>query len=604
MATIYFTTNADSGDGSLRAACASAASGDTISPDPNVAWNTKTIEIALASRLTVNKALTFDGGAYRVRLNGQGACMCVNPGGYAIGFRKFDLVGGYNTSGGGCLHLSLSATNVTLEQCLLAGGYSGNYGGCVYLFSGTVVMRDCVVTGGRANNANGGGGVRVHSNARSFSATRCTLSGNLGNDLSASSSDSDNIELVDTIVSSGRGSTTQTRAANAGFAAPPPSSIAADDWTCELWTSFDLRLAPNSPLLTGAQSVGEDGANVDLLGNPRRREGAIGAYEGSWLVVKSGETKTLNESVTVDRVELGSGSAVAIEGTDGADVVLTVALGGEASNAAFTSQSRGYLAANTSLDLGSASFEGVVLQRLGARIVSFGATAVSPTLTSLEWDVPDPTQSVLLERQVGNAWETLCVGASGGSYETAARSGRTRYRAFDGFAFHYDDAWTFSGVQFKAVYLCASAEAAAKNWEAIVQTVGSTAQISPGQSVTILARIYDAFDADAALLNDGNNITSVKYSCYYRSNGLFDETETPVEGHENVDAGTECVLEAPQTSDAWTIDDAGYNFVLTPNTSVHELFTRPGCYRIKTTIRLAEGNPIVFYAPIEVVDRE
>ena len=48
MSVIYFTNNADNGDGSLRAAIASAQPGDVIRPDETVFERGSTIEIALA----------------------------------------------------------------------------------------------------------------------------------------------------------------------------------------------------------------------------------------------------------------------------------------------------------------------------------------------------------------------------------------------------------------------------------------------------------------------------------------------------------------------------------------------------------------------------
>ena len=62
-------------------------------------------------------------------------------------------------------------------------------------------------------------------------------------------------------------------------------------------------------------------------------------------------------------------------------------------------------------------------------------------------------------------------------------------------------------------------------------------------------------------------------------------------------------MEALQTSDAWTRDDVGYNFVLTPDVREYPLFRQEGRYQIKVEIRLAQGNPIVFYAPVTVVAR-
>ena len=62
MSIIYFTNNADKGDGSLCAAIMSAKDGDVIRPDESVFERGSTIEILLASTLTIDKTLTLDGG--------------------------------------------------------------------------------------------------------------------------------------------------------------------------------------------------------------------------------------------------------------------------------------------------------------------------------------------------------------------------------------------------------------------------------------------------------------------------------------------------------------------------------------------------------------
>ena len=55
MAILYFSNNADSGTGSLRATIASAQPGDVIRPDETVFERGAMIEIALASMLTIDK---------------------------------------------------------------------------------------------------------------------------------------------------------------------------------------------------------------------------------------------------------------------------------------------------------------------------------------------------------------------------------------------------------------------------------------------------------------------------------------------------------------------------------------------------------------------
>ena len=61
MATIYFTSNADSGSGTLRAALNSAEAGDVIMPDPEV-FTSGPVEIALSSSLITQVDITIDGG--------------------------------------------------------------------------------------------------------------------------------------------------------------------------------------------------------------------------------------------------------------------------------------------------------------------------------------------------------------------------------------------------------------------------------------------------------------------------------------------------------------------------------------------------------------
>ncbi len=595
MAIVYFRTNADSGDGSLRAAYAAAAPGDAIMPDPAVDWGTETIVITLAAKLSLSKSATFDGGAFRVRLDAQSGCGCIENGaGSTVAFRRFDFVRGHNPSGGGCYHSSASASKATFTQCLFAGGYSGNYGGAIYLYGGSVVLRDCVVTGGRSSS--NVGGIRVYTNAKSFTATRCTIVGNAGTDLSLLTSGGAAYSLADNIVGTGSSLVEKRAPSSVGFVQPPPDALDAKDWNAELWRAFDLRLRHDSACLTGSTSVTED--DVDFLGHNRRNGGALGAYEGSWLVLAPGQGERVVGNVRVDRVELADGSRVGFA----PDASLAIVEGGTIGAAEFVADASAYLATSPGVDASCATLVGVTLCEYGACVSAFTATAVSPKQTELRWTSEDATRTVLLEAYRGGGW-TPIGSVAGERFLTRSQSGRTRYRLFDGSTYYYDDAWTFHGVQFRVVSSWATAERPSRHWEAIVQTASTTAKVSPGQSLTILARIFDAFDVDAALLNDGENVTAVRYSCYYNTNNLFEQDFKPVEGHADVAADTSCVLEALQKSDAWTRDDVGYNFVLAPDVREHALFPTPGDYRIKVAIELKQGNPIVFYVPVAVEER-
>lgn len=71
MATVYFTTNADSGVGSLRAAIDIANPGDVITYDDTAFASVDTIVISLSSSLVFQKEVTIDGRAKRIVLAGK-----------------------------------------------------------------------------------------------------------------------------------------------------------------------------------------------------------------------------------------------------------------------------------------------------------------------------------------------------------------------------------------------------------------------------------------------------------------------------------------------------------------------------------------------------
>ena len=68
MSTIYFTNNANSGAGSLRAAVAAAQEGDVITPDPTVFNADELVEITLNTGIETTVGLTLSAGKSRLRL--------------------------------------------------------------------------------------------------------------------------------------------------------------------------------------------------------------------------------------------------------------------------------------------------------------------------------------------------------------------------------------------------------------------------------------------------------------------------------------------------------------------------------------------------------
>lgn len=294
---------------------------------------------------------------------------------------------------------------------------------------------------------------------------------------------------------------------------------------------------------------------------------------------------------------------------DGEDRVLAASGGWLDAGAILSAESRGYLAFGASGTDAGAVFEGVVLCDAGSGVVDFRVAATRPREAEASWRVAEDGAgegTAFVERRDSDGkWcvvvSDLPIAALGATIPIP--SGRSRYRLFDGWEFHYDDAWSFSGVQFSVVTSATPrCETPRVHWEATTQLATTNDQVYLGQGVTILARIYDSFDSTSLLLAKDDRVQEVRYSCRYVSKGLFEETLEPVAGHEDVVAPVESVLEAAQRSDAWTRDDEGYSFALTPDIREYPLFERAGKYVFKITISLKDANPVVFYVNVEAVE--
>ena len=633
MSTIYFTTTANTGNGSLRKAIADAAPGDVVEPDPTVFGAGELVAITTSSYLTVTKSLSLRAGKSRVRLlqtNPQttSAIVLTNDADY-FNLTDFDVVGRLTLSG---------CEENTLTRCRVYGNAVKTHG--VYTQTGkTIVMNDCLVTGwlgrGFHNGANG-----------STTINRSTIAGNVqpifnGSGTTYSATDS----IVDPVCS------------RVGFVAPPPDAL--DDSAALPWEDWDLRLTPTSPYATGATSAADE---YDAEGVARGRdvEGstvyAQGAYElvvadyyqasassesfndpndwttdptrttppesitsgvfyldenavwrdappeGSTLIVAGRRVETFGADLALARLESGRDSTLVFSGEDRV-VRANDARLGTGTTLAASPGSSGYLAVPAGVDVSGATRVGVAVSGLGAGLTSFSAASQRPGRATLSWTAQDGSETVRLERREGaGSWVEVAaaVPGSSGFYEAATPNGRATFRAFDGEVFWTDDAWSSVGVQFRVAAIAVPGERVAQLWKAATTVVATSESVRVGQGVSILAQIVDAFDESALLLADGSNVQSVSYTCYYVSNGLFDETFTPVAGHENVVVNNDCVLEAPQTSDAWTRDEIGYTFALTPDVRTAPLFEKPGEYQIKVVVRLTEGNPVTFYVPISV----
>ena len=312
----------------------------------------------------------------------------------------------------------------------------------------------------------------------------------------------------------------------------------------------------------------------------------------------------------------------------GADRILTIRRGVYISTGATaTSSTRGYLV----LPLGVSSSP-LALTNVIACVSGASATDLAASPSGYTWTAVNPSIPVVLEKRVNGAWTTVAQ-ASGNSYSTALSVGDS-VRLFDGVNFFtatveggsYDFAELYQAIVVSIPLNSDEKEWTANShyittWENVSGTIAldddghewqtitsiisvddMDGKVKPGQAISILSRIYDAFDNTEPLINSGTNIDSVYYTCEKYGKGLYVEEFTPVTGHANVSAGASCVLSQLTTDDAWDVDETGYTFILTPDIRTNPLFTSPGTYRFTITINLASGNPIVFYKEVEVTN--
>lgn len=274
------------------------------------------------------------------------------------------------------------------------------------------------------------------------------------------------------------------------------------------------------------------------------------------------------------------------------------------------STGRGYVTTPVGVDTSKLVIStNVALSSYGGAVSEFKATIERQNFVKLT-GAQTGSAPILLEYQ-NHDGEWVVINSDFHLSETGVeigvpQAGKILYRVFDGDNFFEDYAWSVitSGLQFKVVSSVVGASGANENWQCVYQVVAVDESniVRVGQSITVLARVFDAFDNNTPLLNNGTNITSISYSVEQSTKDVFTPIWKPVEGHTNVDVPTTALLETVEKGDAWTIDVNGYNFVLVPDTRENVLFANIGSYRIVVKITLAEGNPVVFYSYINVVD--
>ncbi len=145
-ATITVTSTADSGTGTLRAALANAANGDTI----DASGVTGTILLTSGELLVSNSVTILGPGPANLAVDGDDANRAFNISGTAV-----------------------TIAGLTITNGKASGGFPANCGGAIYTGPGRLTLSNCIFSG---NSAEFGGG--IFDNHSILTVSACTFSGN------------------------------------------------------------------------------------------------------------------------------------------------------------------------------------------------------------------------------------------------------------------------------------------------------------------------------------------------------------------------------------------------------------------------------------------
>lgn len=155
-ATATVTTNANSGVGSLRAAIAAAASGDTITFAPALSGQT----ITLTSVITINNNVTVDATGLVVTISGGTTTQVFSvPAGKTVSLKHLTIKNGSATLGGALLNqgtVTISGSTFTGNHAASGGGAIDNAAALTITDSTFSANTNAANDGGAILNATGG----------------------------------------------------------------------------------------------------------------------------------------------------------------------------------------------------------------------------------------------------------------------------------------------------------------------------------------------------------------------------------------------------------------------------------------------------------------
>ena len=586
MATIYFSSNADSGDGTLRDAMTNASDGDVIMPDPVAFADAGDITISLSSGLPLASVSIVGSASQRIILDRQsgGYFFRVTSSGTSMAFSYVDFANGRRTtSNESPIYIATTGVSLSFDNCRFynnVGAYSGFLRGISSATGATLTFVNCVAWGNSHTNSAYSASVFTYQTAADPSIT-----------LSGCTFDTDG-----EVPFTNPGSYTRTDCLFNG----------SNDWQTDFDTvgfvdrsANDYRLAPGSTYLTGGSLTG-----TDILGHART--GSIGAYDGSWIVAPA----TVAANTSADWIDVSASATLTLSGDDR---ILTVNRGIYSVGGTVASSSRGYLV----IPSGSTA-DGLTLTNVVACYAGAGASNLAATTSAITWSATDSAISVVLEQLVSGAWQTVAITA-GTSYSTTLAVGAS-VRLFDGVSFltatvpdpgpgPTPTELTFHpwGVYEQTITVQA---ATASAMTAIVDDSATytiktgfllmSNYYNEGETPVLFARITNSQTGAAITPSD---VSSIEYTAYKVTSGWATQTKTAVTGHSAVPIDSSALLSSvvpPSQDPRWTADTVGYNFKFEPDSRTNPIFPTAGDYEIIVTVKFTSANPLPIVYQISV----
>ena len=272
MATLYITSTANTGTGTLRTLISSASAGDTIQPDSTIFPRGTPCEVSLTAALTISKALTIQGSQTRLVLtsNNYLAHGTSSSKPSSVNYTKVDFRG-FTATSSGSIRCQYCASH-TFTRCSFCG--MSGYTAPVVINNSSLTsatFQDCAFYGNRATQNSSGAAGAVYTTSNTASKTsfiNCTFGANYRN---YTSSPRHNYNLSPSTTN-----IVNTATQEAEWRTPPASGYGYSSWTATAYQSMDPRPSSTASWRTGAVSTS---STYDLDGYLRKSNGALGAYE-------------------------------------------------------------------------------------------------------------------------------------------------------------------------------------------------------------------------------------------------------------------------------------------------------------------------------------